>query len=166
MLSGVTGIRAALAASGGADMMGPITPSEQAPFLAIAKAKGVKLTFEHGTVTAMGAAPKGRLDMDTANTSITLAANRADKAGYTNIAAKLRKLATAGTSAQKSEFLTGSGKYYFPAHIEKAVGSVHAMGGVTCQQVCTYACMCLTCQSPMDHCCQEICRNICREICS
>jgi hypothetical protein len=163
-LAGVTEMQAALAATDSSAMMAPITPAEQARFAAVAKAKGVKLTFEQAGAKAMNAPRSGRLDADTIDTSIAVAANRADKAGYSDIAAKLRRLASTGTSAQKTEFLMGSGKYYFPEDIQKSA-SVHATA-VTCRDVCTFLCMCLTCQSPVDHCCQEVCRQVCRQICN
>ena len=151
-------VQAALAATG------PVTPppttaAERQPFIAIAKAKGATIAFN--SIKAQSNAQGVHLDMNMVQASINNAAARAKAAGYQSIAAKLQRLGAVGTAAQKTDFVMGSGKYYFPEDIEKAgaQSGVHAMG-IVCHTFWYLVCRC---HGNNDQDCHDAARTVCGE---
>ncbi len=142
----------------------PATAAEQAPFIAIAKAKGVPISF-NAAASSMKAegVQKIHLDMNMVNASIANATARAKAADERELAAKLERLATQGTAKQKTDFVMGTGKYYFPEDIEKAVTmGASASTEHVCRLVCYVVCTCVSGPNGAnDQVCHEVCRQIC-----
>jgi hypothetical protein len=153
---------APLALQGSADadsaLTAPITQDEWKPFEEIAKAKGSKIEFNN--VQKQGAMGEIHLDMNMVNASIANAAARAKAAGNMHLAAKFDRLAANGTAAQKSDFVLGTGNYYFPEDIAKGVSANSNKIG-PCEIVCYAVCVCRSTPQTTVQQCRDICRRIC-----
>lgn len=150
----------------------PASADEYAPFEAIAKKKGVRIFINQDppTVAAAGASPivpqALHLDMNMVRASIDNAIARTKSNQGLN--QKLSRLRTSGTAVQQVEFVHGSGTYYFPEDIERAIagaGTVQAASDaqcLTCLVTCWVVC---TCQENSSQYCREKCREICTRHC-
>lgn len=137
------------------------------PFRKIAAAKGVKITMNASDAMTAQAVEALHLDMDMVRASLALAIRESRK-GNSTITEKLERLARNGTPVQQVEFVMGTGTYYFPEDLEKALsapaGRVEATGVqcVVCEWVCTTVCNCL---GNGDQVCKDRCRNVCSKYC-
>lgn len=135
----VVHVGAADAATG--TITGPMTEAEKQPFIAIAKAKGAKISFDG--VKRTSSAENVHLDINMVNASIDNAAARAKRAGYDRLAGKLQRLRERGSAAQKTDFVMGSGKYYFPEDVQQGLAKAELSShSYTCVGVCFIVCVC------------------------
>jgi len=106
------------------------------------------------------------LDMNMVRASIENAIARTKQKPELN--KKLQRLLGNGTAVQQVEFVHGSGKYYFPEDLEKAIAqsqNVNASSDAqcwVCENVCTVVCNCL---GNGDQYCKDKCKEVCHKYC-
>lgn len=140
------------------------TPAAREPFIKIAKAKGVKISFDDAS--AQAEPDYLHLDMNMVRSSIenAISSNSHDPV----IADKLRRLLAKGTAVEQVEFVHGSGRYYFPEDVKKAIELselVKAQSDAQCW-VCVPVCyLVCTCKGNGDQYCKDRCRDVCHKYC-
>jgi hypothetical protein len=94
---------------------------ERRPFVDVAQAKGLSLSFARPTSDAPDL---WRLDMDLVRVSIESAIVRARRQGIAPLIHRLERLLHTGTDVQQVDFVLGDRRtYYFPEDIETMVQS-------------------------------------------
>ena len=150
-----------------AQKQAPVT--EYDPFVKIANAKRVRIHVNKAPPTTPVAAGGGALHLDMNMVRASLENAIARTRSQKEINAKLRRLLARGTAVQQVEFVMGSGTYYFPEDVEKAITEsqrvgVKQSGGQcwVCENVCWLVCTCL---ENSEQYCREKCRQVCRKYC-
>lgn len=163
---GVLGQQAFLRAGAFAQAPKVVPAAEYEPFQKIAKAKGVKIFINQDRPSAnANEVSVLHLDMNMVQASIENAIARTKDPELNQ---KLRRLLTNGTAVQKVEFVHGSGRYYFPEDMERAIAASTRAAAASdstcwiCHEVCTLVCNCL---GNGDQYCKDKCREVCSRHC-
>ena len=145
------------------------TEADYEPFKKIAAAKKVKIHFGEKTADA-AKRPEGlNLDMDMVRASLALAIRDTRQKGALKLADKFDRLSKSGSPVQQVEFVIGTGTYYFPEDIQRAISAPEKVAekvGLTCwvcHQVCSIVC---GLNEMGDRVCEEKCRDVCHNDCS
>ena len=147
----------------------PSARSEYEPFEKIAKDKGAKIFInKNAPVSTLSQKSALHLDMSMVRASIEHAIGGAKKGGQPAVAAKLQGLLSKGTAVQQVDFVHGSGAYYFPEDVEKAItdsGKANKADDAQCW-VCVPVCYIVcTCLQNSDQYCRDKCRDVCHKYC-